>query len=162
MTKEQIIILADQWFDSKDNSRLWFDAQSNLRMQVRLVFISALKLAEEQESEKRQIMSPEFYDEEQKWFPELETKLSTEKSNLFFDYIMNKYKISGWSIKLVDFEGCGIGVCNYNEQFIIVGNNPYLKDLLHEIGHILIEDGHSEKHKKIILELYDLWKQNEF
>ena len=110
------------------------------------------------ETEKRQFYSPDFYATENNWFPDREIKLSSEQAIKFFKYVMQKYNISNWSLKLAEDEFRGIGLCNEEEQWIYVSKNPDLKTFLHEIGHILVDDGHSEKHKKIILELYDLWK----
>jgi hypothetical protein len=110
------------------------------------------------EKEKKQFFSEEFYKEEKIWFPEYEKIITTEQAKLFFNLVIDKYNIPGWVINWSNNDDGGIAVCDYDNHKLIIGTNPTLCIFLHEIGHILTEEGHSEEHKNKMLELYSLWK----
>jgi hypothetical protein len=56
-------------------------------------------------------------------------------------------------------DGCGL--CSNSDDIneIIVGKNPPLIILIHEMGHLLLEYGHNEEHKRIMLEIYNYYKR---
>jgi hypothetical protein len=102
--------------------------------------------------ERRKIFSPEFYKEEMKWFPDIKCRLSNVEAEEFFRYEMGRRGIEGWGIVFMIGRADGIGLCR--DVDIVVGEDPLLVNLVHEMGHILTEDDHGEGHKRVMLELY--------
>jgi hypothetical protein len=111
------------------------------------------------EEEKRDMFCSSYYDEEKGWFPDSTLRTTNKNAENFFDIILKQNSIKGWSIAWIGIDDGGIAVCDMENHQIIIGNNPRLVTLCHEMGHLLIPEnmGHTHIHKIMTLKLYGLF-----